>query len=409
MSRTKETRTAALLGFGISTMLTAANGADTLAVNAVTRVTIDQQKRTCVDGKPFFPIGLYSVSPQEKIAEVKELGFNTVHTYSGEGSHAKDDASSPEAMRAYLDTAAKLGLKVFMGLPRFQVIKGDALRLEARVKLLRDSPALLVWYLFDEPDTYAGGIAAAPVKALADMLRAQDPNHPSMLALCLLERRQEFHAGHPEYVALPDILMTDPYPRNPGNADLSLVAREIAVARKLVRDAKPIWNVVQLHGKGPGGTGFGLQEPDWTELRNMTYQSLVAGAKGITFFCYNCGEFKLFKSPAGLKNAKRIAGELGTLAPILLSDELKVSPIAVEKADGLLSRTFVHEGRTFLMVVNSKPKGPVTMTATAVGGTLPAEAKVLFEERSVKTFDGTLTEPIEANGVRVYELGGGGW
>jgi len=47
------------------------------------------------------------------------------------------------------------------------------------------------------------------------------------------------------------------------------------------------------------------------------------------------------------------------------------------------------------------------MTATAAGDTLPAEAKVLFEDRTVKTVGGKLAESIEANGVRVYELGTG--
>lgn len=402
----------AVLGVGVPATFAAISGGEpakpeTPAVKAGPRVTIDEQKRTCVDGKPFFPIGIYHVWPPEKLEEAKSLGFNTVHSYAGEGSKDKDTAKSPEEMRAYLDAADKLGLKVFMGLPRFQVVKGDAQRLEERVKLLRDHPALLAWYLFDEP--HHQKVPAGAVQASADLIRKHDPNHPTVLVLCLIHERQKYHADHPEYVSLPDVLMTDRYPREPKKADLSPVAREIAVARRLVKDEKPIWTVVQLHGRGPGGAGYGLQEPDWIELRNMTYQALAAGAKGITSFAYAGSQFSLAKSPEGMKNARRITGELGALAPILLSDEPKAPPVAVGKADGVLSKVFVHDGKAYVIVVNLKNAEPVSVTvAPAPGGKLPAEAQVLFEDRPVKTADGKLTERIEANGVRVYELPLGG-
>ncbi len=363
-------------------------------------VTIDGQKRICIDGKPFFPIGIYSVLP-DKLAHARELGFNTVHTYGGEGNKKRDNAKSPEQMRAYLDAADKLGLKVFMGLPRFQVIKGEAKRLEERIKLLRGHRALLTWYLFDEP--FHQKVPAAPVQASADLIRKLDPNHPTVMVLCLLHKRRGVHEKNPVFVSMPDILMADRYPLTPRNANLSPVAQDIAVARRLVKDAKPVWNVVQLHGKGPGGAGYGLKEPDWAELRNMTYQSLAAGARGITFFAHCGGQFNLCKSPQGLKNARRIATELGTLSPILLSDRPARPAFAVEKNKAILHRSFVHGGKAYLIVVNLTRQN-TTLSFSRVSGRMPAAIKVLFEGRTVKTAGGKLVEELEPVGTRVYEV-----
>jgi hypothetical protein len=123
------------------------------------RVSIDAEKRIRIGGKPFFPIGIYSVPPG-KLAHARELGFNTVHTYLGEGS--KSRTWDRRDARAYLDEADGLGLKVFMGLPRYQVRNGMSEPLQKRIDFLKTSPALLV--------------------------------------LCLVAKRRRYHEAHPGYL-----------------------------------------------------------------------------------------------------------------------------------------------------------------------------------------------------------------
>lgn len=364
-------------------------------------VTIDDQKRLIVNGKPFFLIGLYSVWPIEKIAEAKDLGFNTVHTYQGEGSHEKDAALSPEEMYTYLEAADKQGLKVFMGLPRFQVLKGETKRLEDRINLLKECPALIAWYLFDEP--YNSKLPFAPIQISSGLIKKLDTQHPTILVECLLFEKQDYHSRHLEYVSMPDILMTDPYPLTLSKFDLSPVTREIDVARKLTKDQKPIWNVIQVHGKGPGGPGYNLKEPNFKELRNMVYQSLASGVKGLTFWAYEAGEFKLYKTPAGLKNVKRITGEVQTLSPILLSDELKIAPLLVTKNSAILTRCYVHEKKIYLMAVNlTRTATQIEVSATNIK--LEGKIKLLFDENELDVLDGKFSEVIEPIGVRIYEI-----
>lgn len=375
------------------------------ADQAAPKVTLDEQQRLCIGGEPFFPIGIYSVREVGQLAAAKDLGFNTVHTYQGEGTKENDgSASSIEEIRAYLDAAHALGLKVFLGLPRYQVVNKDAKALAERVDALKDHPALLVWYLFDEP--FHQKVPVSVVKQCADLVREHDPNHPTVEVLCLMYERRADHTKDPAFVNLPDILMADPYPRTPAQADLSPVTRELDAARLLAGPMKPLWNVLQLHGKGPGGKGYGLLEPTWPELRNMAYQSLAAGVKGLTAFAYHAGEFKLYESPEGLKNAKRLTEELRVLAPVLLADAPAKAPLAVDKNDALRWRAFVHGGKRYLLAVNLSRAKTTLSASAAEGEKLPAEAKVLSDNRTLAIKDGKLSEELEPQGVRVYELDG---
>lgn len=417
----------AILGVGLPVALAAVGGGEparleTPAAKAGTRVTIDQQRRICVDGKPFFPIGVYSVHP-EKLAHAKELGFNTVHTYEGEGHvnakginptipwSEKGECGGPvsaEDMRKYLDEAEKLDLKVFMGLPRYQIAGGMVDELQTRIEKLRTSPALLVWYLYDEPK----GDLTGKVEAVRDLVHKVDPGHPTMAVFTWVYKKRQVFDKDPEkfrksnagwrLINIPDIVGTDHYALGPWfrndeipGQKLAGVAREILDARTIIADTKPVWNAVGLYCTGSA-----------EQLRNQAYQSVAAGAKGVFYYAYR-DSHGYHCNPKNKKAewVKKLNAELTRLSPVLLSDEPKTPPVAVEKVDGILSKVFVHEGKAYVIVVNLKDAEPVTVTVTpAAGGKLPAEARVLFEDRAVKTADGKLSEQIEANGVRVYEL-----
>jgi len=365
------------------------------------KVTIDEEHRICIDDNPVFPIGIYSV-PLNKLSHAKELGFNMVHTYSGEGSKKRDNAASPKAIKAYLDAAHKLGLKVWMGLPRYHVLHQQSEKLEQRIKLLQSSPALLLWYLFDEP--LHENVSPKLIASSVELIKKHDAaKRPTVLVLCLVKNRQKQHTKDTGYLDCADIIMTDPYPVKRSNSKLVGVYDEIMVTRRLLADKKPVWNVLQLHGKGPGGSGYGLLEPNFKQLRNMVYQSIVAGAKGLTSFAYDAGRFDLFKTEQGMKNVKKITSELRTLSPILLSLTPKESPLSVEKNQSIRTRIFLHKGNKYLFAVNMT-YAATTLTAKPTKGQLPAKIKLLSDERMLTTTENKLSDKIEPLGVRVYEI-----
>jgi len=355
-----------------------------------TKVTVDKEGRLVLNGRPFFPIGLYSV-PKDKLEHARQLGFNTVHTYSGEGSAKKDTAASPEKMKVWLDEAAKLGLYAWVGLPRHQIKTKQLGRLADRVKLLKDSPSLLFWYLFDEPKLQ--GVSADAMMAIADKVREVDPDHPRILAP---------YRNPKGYLEIPDVLMTWAYSVRAKNSDLRPVGKQIRTMRRLVADKKPVWSVIQLHGKGPGGKGYGYLEPNLAQVRNMTYQAIAAGCRALTFFTYRGSQFNLEESKQGQKNARQITSELRTLTPILLGAHPKSPPYTVGGAN--LQRTFLaRDGRLYLLVVNTS-YGAAKVTVSARGVALPAEVARVLGHDKVKTDGATFSESIEALGVRWYEL-----
>ena len=187
-----------------------------------------------INGRPFFPIGLFCVgwtaedSPAA-LADAARLGCNTVHSY-----WTADIARSTETVRAYLDEAARLGLKVTPTLgdyrtPREAVATGDDAPLREAMKRmigpLKDHPALLAWYVWDEPNV---GVLAAPpevVKAASDAMKREDPNHPTFFCFTPWHNLDRIDS----YGACCDILAVDPYVRA---KYMGLVSKSVQAARR---------------------------------------------------------------------------------------------------------------------------------------------------------------------------------
>ena len=86
--------------------------------------------------------------------------------------------------------------------------------------------------------------------------------------------------AYPAYHQAADILAPDPYPipRRP----IRFVADCIERLQDVVSHAKPIWAVPQSFG----GYSSWTRPPTPDEERNMTYQCLVHGARGLVYYTY---------------------------------------------------------------------------------------------------------------------------
>ena len=229
---------------------------------------LDKAGRLIVDGKPFMPLGVYGLSAKtDKInyREIKEAGFNSVMLYV------------PEE-KLGLDEAQKAGLKLIYSIcSRWH----DHQRAEAArlVKVNKDHPALLAWYISDEVSREN----VPRVLKLREAVSSIDPWHPTWT---LTYRKQDF----PYYGISGDIIGVDPYPITVSgeNQDIRLVAdyMENANTTKL-----PCWIVPQIfswnsyhncNAEALRKTRYATAE----EIRSMPLLAAIYGARGFLFYSY---------------------------------------------------------------------------------------------------------------------------
>ncbi len=111
-----------------------------------------------VDGLPFIPFGFYTYSPVYPTLPEEEVvkGFNLMSPYQ------KIDRKTLKQRKAYMDRCAALGMKVNYNLlsvageggvrSKMNITQEEKRkRLIREVLAFRDHPALLSWYIADEP------------------------------------------------------------------------------------------------------------------------------------------------------------------------------------------------------------------------------------------------------------------
>ncbi len=152
------------------------------------RCAVDEHRRLLVDGKPFFPIGMYWSSINEEDLQLyAQSKFNCLMPYG-----------SPST--AQMDLAHKHGLKVIYSIKDWyagsrycpQSIKtaeDEERHVRARVRQFRDHPALLAWYLNDElPQQYM-----PQLEAHQRWVAEEDPHHPTWVVLYQYRERVPEH------------------------------------------------------------------------------------------------------------------------------------------------------------------------------------------------------------------------
>lgn len=344
-----------------------------------------------VNKRAFFPFGFYCYSPVHPLLPEEEVvkGFNTISPYQ------KIVPEYFHERKAYMDRCAELGMKVHYNILSVaggggvnSVIEGlsDAEKmelLEYELKAFRDHPALLAWYIADEPNGF--GIAPDSLETIYRIIKSIDPWHPVSIVFMspFLSSRK--------YINSLDIVMADPYPipdvpvTYTGNAARSL-SQEFYGKR-------PVWIVPQAFGGGE----IWSREPTRQEIRSMTYQSIINGASGIQYFVRQ--GLNLFpKSTGTWAECGMMAVEIAEMTPWLLSEE---KSIAVRCGSNNISvRSAMHDGQLLVLAVN-KANIPVRTDFT-IDIPFSGRAKVLFENRNISLSSGSFTDNIAAFGSQAY-------
>jgi hypothetical protein len=346
-----------------------------------------------VNRRQFFPFGFYCYSPVPSSLPEEEIvrGFNMISPYQ---------AILPETLgerKAYMDRCAQIGMKVHFNL--LSVSGGGGVnsllnglgreekrkRLVEEIKTFMDHPALLAWYISDEPNGYR--IPPDSLEEIYNIVKSTDPWHPvSMVFMApFLDSRK--------YAGALDIVMADPYPVP--NYPVSMVGNVAKQLKSEFTGKKAVWMVLQSFGGGE----WWEREPTLQEIRSMTWQSVVNGATGIQYFVRQ-GLNYFPKSLATWNECGRMAMEIAELTPWLLSDEetMKVE----SSSENILASSRIHDGQLMIMVVN-KVNAPGALELR-IRGINSGKARVIFENRTVTISRGEIRDFLPPYGSQVYMI-----
>ncbi len=276
---------------------------------------IDEDNTFLVNGRPFFPIGIYHMSPSD-YARGKELGFNTVTFWAWH-----EDYDSFGLSRG-LARATAYGLRTIFELNH----KGKNV---VREKALahRDNPALFMWYGLDEPSESS----YAQAKMMQDVFHLEDEQHPVYTLSC----RDDVFAEQAQFA---DAFGIDPY----GNPDKVLNWTTNALS---ALDGKKPLIVVPASFSGTNPEIY----------RSELYIALAEGARGVLWYPWSqAGGGPL---GVGLKNhpeMQNVVSQLCQEVRMLMPALTAVDRRSFTSKDGAIRAMYMNDGGVYtLLFVNS--------------------------------------------------------
>jgi len=354
---------------------------------------VDDQGRFWKDGQLFFPIGIYTANTvAEDLFDLKNSAINTILPYD-----------YPDL--AKLDLANEYGINVifsfkdfFYGFPfapdTIRSVEDEAVQITEFVNRYKNHPALLAWYLSDE--TIADSRLATHYQTVVE----NDRNHPAYVVDFQLQ--DYFTIGETS-----DVFGLDVYPVfGHENDDIKLVGElQKQVTEELA--SKGQWAIIQAHNMNNYPSNLNpLRGPTGDEMRNMAWQYVTEGARGVIFYSM----FDLRQDVSGktynelFASVSTVAQELENMTPVIFSDE--------PTADfGGLSQEWLHtmvksyNGNQYLIAVNnSNEVQQATFTSEQSSG---APIRVWSEQRSINWNGNQFSDSFAPYAVHIYEIGEG--
>ena len=357
-----------------------------------------------VDGKPFFPIGIYAVSEcarngnsiDRALRDLKAAGFNLVHR----------TRPTPEAENeAFLSLADKYGMKVMaMPVPSYS---SDFVSTSLVAKQMRH-PSVIAWYLADDTASHVG----PEVVAYRDRVcKAFDPARLTLQADAVMMGNA--NCRYERFVHSTDIFLPEIYPVytvKPNGGEVAEVVRDMkascAAVAKAGRPVKSIWPIIQHFD----GWGAWARFPTFEELRAMSWEAIVHGGNGIVWYVYNSksGHGRgVVCSDQHWKEITTVSSEIASLTDDLLSRTAAEQP-EVEVVSGPARDVFWNKSVSVLLKTGERPLlASVNATTNAVKAVVRVKgfrrAESLGRGAVLDAANG-ISDEWEPYGVRLYRL-----
>jgi len=285
---------------------------------------------TRVNGKSFFPFGFYYISweptVQDLIKDMRDIaaaGFNTIHA----------SANEVKSYEKFLNEAARLGI---------YVLSEEGIGLLNMINSFKQKPALLGWSLADDVDN--GKLVPQEVLKVHQQAKLADPHHITYIS--------GYSNKIKEFGNCADVVAMQSYPIGNGDDEISLTYDMVSLARDAVAPyQKAVYANVQAFAWQTRKRGKlrPIRLLTFDEVRNMTYQALLAGATGIIYYTYHDTEWHLPSHPDLWAGMKTLVPEIKAINSLLLEGELKIIDVGVEK---VIAGIWTYQNQSLVVVVN---------------------------------------------------------
>lgn len=302
-----------------------------------TFVQIDRVRRHLViNGKPtiLFAQGIHANPKDWWLDDIAWHGFNAVIPM------VSSDPTTWEKTRRFLDEVHRRNLWAIAWLrPSGQTVQEITDSIAKTIAAFRDHPAIVVWYLLDEPEGWwaQGGRKEEELLTVYRTAKEVDPYRPAQL------NWYAWTDGKGGYGSLQasDFGSLDHYPfgkvENP-------MARLADFLWRMNRDTRPLGKPVafwqQMYGYDDA-----VREPTADEARAHTWLTLITGGRLVYWFIYK---------PMGLRLwsvMPRIADEMRRLEGLLTTDD--ATELAVGREGNLHYALWQSDGTNYLLTVNA--------------------------------------------------------
>lgn len=375
---------------------------------ATPRYTLRDDGMTLVDGKPFFPIGIYGVGPHmfngwnldRAVGDLKAAGFNFIHSYFS--------SRDPRLLAA----ARKYGVRCWTASQ--SAVRAD----DWFVNVGRNDPSILSWYNGDDTS-----MNTTPAQLLDrdEACRLLDGTRITCQADSVAG--QALKSCYQDFVPYTDVFLPEVYWIYYDNRaqDEACVAKVIADVDRCRSDIakfgkdRPhgIWPIIQaFHGR------MWHRFPDEDEFLAMSYAAIIHGGHGITWFHY-AGELNeamkhrysgCFQTQKDWAMMTNLTTRLSQLSPVLTErtppqpktpevlSGAKEDPLGQPSVSVLVKN---HAGSAYVFAVNASPK-PVK--ARIFADVKDGEGSVAWEKRKVLISGGSFEDDFKGFGVHLYRF-----